>query len=422
VNDTTEVAKQLICALLTYPDTIPEVAGVIGEKKVMRHNYQVVYSKIIDLWDKKEHVDSFTVAAGLDKKLYDFVLDISLLNVSPGSAGTYAKILVENYLRNAIATYGTEVVYMAKNSETDTFELLEACESKIFKISSSIMRKNFATPKDIAESTFLYIQDRSSGLGTKRIQSGFSGLDRILGGFNETDFLLLAARPSVGKTALAIDIADNIVRDGFPVGVFSLEMSAKQLVMRTISKHTGISAHRMNLGIITDNELNEISYFLQQYQKLPVFIDDTGGIHINELKAKARRLKAEANIGLLVVDYLQLITVSKKDSGTREQEVGTISRALKALAKELNIPILCLSQLSRAIESRDDKTPRLSDLRESGSLEQDSDIVVFIHSEGAQDGERKILVAKHRNGPLGEVTLNFESSYSRFKEKTVEVF
>lgn len=414
-NDTTEVSRQLISALLNYPDTIPEVIGIIGEKRVLKHQYQIIYAKIVDLWEKREHVDSFTVGSGLDQKLYDAVVDISLINVSPHSAGTYAKVLVEAYIRSTIGEYGKELTYLAKSPDNDTFELLETAESKIFKLSASMMRKNFATPQDVAQSTLSHILNRTSG--ADRPHSGFDTLDEILGGFNDSDLLLLAARPSAGKTALAVDIGDNVARAGYPVGMFSLEMSAQQLVMRMIAKHTQISSHRMNLGIIVDSELRTVEKFLEEYKKLPFYIDDTGGIHINELRAKARKLKFEANISLLIIDYLQLITVSKKDSGTREQEVGSISRALKALSKELNIPILCLSQLSRAIEAREDKTPRLSDLRESGSLEQDADIVIFIHSEGAQDGERKILVAKHRNGPLGETTLEFESSYSRFKEK-----
>jgi replicative DNA helicase len=414
-NDTTEVSRQLISALLNYPETIPDVVGIIGEKKVLKHQFHLIYTKIVDLWEKKDHVDSFTVGSGLDKKLYDLVVDTSLVNVSPHSAGTYARILVEAYIRNSIEAYGKELTFLAKSPENDTFELLESAERNIFKLSASMMRKNFATPVDVAQSTLAHILNRTSG--ADRPHTGFRTLDEILGGFNDSDVILLAARPSVGKTALAVDIGDNVARAGYPVGMFSLEMSAQQLVMRMVAKHTKISSHRMNLGIITDSELRSIEGFLEEYKKLPFFIDDTGGIHINELKAKARKLKFEANIGLLIIDYLQLITVSKKDSGTREQEVGSISRALKALAKELNIPILCLSQLSRAIEARDDKTPRLSDLRESGSLEQDSDIVMFIHSEGAQDGERKIFVAKHRNGPLGETLLDFESSFSRFKEK-----
>lgn len=410
---TTDIQYQLLATLLVYPEHIQEAHEVIGDKRVFRHDLQLIYGKMVELWDKKEHIDSLIILNSVPQKLQPLVNELIGILPSPQSVSAYVRLLVEEFIKKSIGEFGTEIAYRAQKTDADAFELLEMTETRVFKLSSSVARKNFASPESAAKQAMDYIE-KASLTGVSGLKTGIMSFDDLTGGFQDTDLIILAARPSVGKTAFAVDLADYIATTQGAVGFFSLEMSTRQLMTRLIAHHTGINGHKLRLGLLSQKELGLAKEVSLELAKTPIFIEDTGGIHIGELKAKARKIKLEKDIRVLMVDYLQLVTTGKKDS--REQEVSSISRALKSLAKELNIPIICLSQLSRLIEQREEKLPRLSDLRESGAIEQDADIVMFIHSVGAQDDERKILIAKQRNGPTGEITLRFNAGCSKFTE------
>jgi replicative DNA helicase len=325
----------------------------------------------------------------------------------------------------------SNIIDKSFDETTDVFDLLDEAEQELFEVAHSNIVKNYQSAKDLIRLAIARIEEISKKEGLSGVPSGFTELDRITAGWQPSDLIILAARPGMGKTAFVLSMARNMAVDHkTPVAVFSLEMAAVQLITRLISSETGLNSEKLRKGTLDDAEWQQLLTKVKALEEAPLFIDDTPALSVFDLRAKCRRLKAQHNIGLIVVDYLQLMTVggSKSQGGNREQEISMISRSLKSIAKELDVPVVALSQLSRAVESRaGDKRPQLSDLRESGAIEQDADIVCFIYRpeyydiETFRDGEpaegkAELIIAKHRNGSLADVRLRFQGSMARFSD------
>lgn len=397
--------------MIAYPEIIPRIIEIVGGRKVFGYKYQPIYEILTHLWNAKQHIDFIVVQQKtINKEQSELVTDLVPLGSFTGNE-TYATLLVEASIKKSLGDLGSEISYLSKKPEQDAFELLEITEGKIFKVAQSIVRKG-VIPSHQASSMAMDRIRQVANYGFLGVPTGIKELDEILGGMQNQDLIILAGRPSTGKTALGLDILLHAAHSGFPGVVFTAEMSAIQLSMRAISHESGINFHKFITGRLTTEEMEIVSEYAVRTGKLPIFYEDSGGISVSEIRAKCRRLKHEHNIALVVVDYLQLISSQKRD--TREQEVAQVSRTLKAVAKELDVPVLCLSQLSRLIEQRTDKRPILSDLRESGAIEQDADVVLFVHSPSNELDSRDIIVAKQRNGPLGEFTLYFDKATSKF--------
>lgn len=400
-----DLQQVLLATLILSPEEISKVIEIIAGRRVFSHKYQPLYDTLVQMWEKREHIDAVTLSERLTtKELKQSVSDAIPLAQSPHSVETYTKLLVEAHLKKSIAEIGGELSYLARQPEQDAFSLLEIAETKVFKLSNGFVRKNFVSAREAAKEAMDRINRAAAG-ELVGLSTGIPPLDQIVGGLANQELTILAGRPSVGKTALAIKIATMATKRGFGVGFFSLEMSTPMLVTRVLSEETGIDSFRINYGKVNDIELGYIEKAAGAIAKLPLFFEDNGGITVGEIRAKSRKLKMEHDISLIVVDYLQLITAHKRD--TRDQEVAGITRALKGIAKELDLPVICLAQLNRMVESRADKKPILSDLRESGAIEQDADMVWFVYAPSNEVAFRDILVAKHRNGPIGETRVGF---------------
>ena len=410
-----ELEARLIGGLLADPEKIPQIIEIIGDKRLFWAPHQKIYDCMVNLVNRKSEVNSIIVSSDLPDDASREALINCLGYDDWNSTPAYARILVESHIRKSLYDFGKEASFRAGKSsnQEDAFELIDWAESRLFKIANSITRKNFVSSEVAVDDTIRYIISaaHSDYCG---ITTGFPSVDSLLGGIQSTDLAILAGRPSTGKSAFALEIALHEAALGTPVGFFTLEMSIPQLISRAISKATRIPAHRISLGRVSNEELVQIQNTKKTLSGLPIYWEDCPALSVSELRAKARRLKHERDIGLFIVDYLQLISGNRKD--TREQEISSISRTLKGLAKELSTPVLCLSQLSRASEIRVDKKPVLSDLRDSGAIEQDADIVIFVHSSSLLDDWRDILISKHRNGPLGERRLRYIPEYTEFRE------
>ena len=384
--------------------------------------------------EKSVSIDSLTVANLLDEqKKLDFVGGASflatLVNTVPSAAHIlhYASIVRRKGTLRRLIQSANEINNLAYREDTDIETILDQAEQKLFGVSQKYLKQNFIPLTQVLHETFDRLDELHRNKGQLRgISTGYVDLDNLLGGMQKSDLVILAARPSMGKTSLALDIARHVAVNGkLPVGIFSLEMSKDQLVDRLLSSEADVNLWKLRTGNLSDQGENSdfvrIGEAMGRLSEAPIYIDDAAGSNIMEIRTKARRLQAENPLGLIVIDYLQLMTGHNTEN--RVQEVSEISRALKSLARELNIPILALSQLNRAVESRPDKRPMLADLRESGSIEQDADVVMFIYREdmynrgqqSARPNIAKILIAKHRNGPTGHVDLYFDSEKTSFR-------
>lgn len=341
----------------------------------------------------------------------------------------YARIVQEHALKRQLIQASSEILARCYDHSTDALDEIDKAETEIFRIAEQRLRKSYVGMGKLAKDTFATIAsmvngDNSDLLGTS---TGFVKLDDMLGGFRKSDLVIIAARPSMGKTALALSIARNIAMDSnVGIAFFSIEMAAEQLSMRLLSAEARINAHKLITGNISQNDLPALAQKMDKLAKAPIFIDDSASLTVMELRAKCRRLKAEQNIGVVMVDYLQLMSAPTAKNESREREISSISRALKQIAKELNIPVIALSQLNRGVEARADKRPMLSDLRESGSIEQDADVVMFVHrpehyeimnyDDGTPTaGTAELIIGKQRNGPVGAVRVAYLKEYARFE-------
>ena len=427
-----EAEQSVLGALLIDRDAVIEVADFLRPQDFYRQAHGTIYEAIVELYERREPVDIVTVSEALERKE---ALDqvggaaylTSLINLTPTAVNAvyYAKIVERKaVLRNLIGAAG-KIAGIGYDDQADVGEAIDRAEQELFAVSEKRVQSGFAPLKTLLHSAY----DRLDYLHQHRgeisgIRTGFKDLDTLTSGFQKSDLILIAARPSVGKTSLGLNIAEQAaVNEGKTVGVFSLEMSKEQLVLRLLSSVANIDSQRLHNGFLEEMDFTRLAPAMNSLAEAPIFIDDTPSISTMELRTKARRLQAESGLDMIVVDYLQLMqsSLTLKESN-RVQEVGEISRGLKALARELQIPVVALSQLSRQPEMRQEREPRLSDLRESGELEQSADLVIFLWREKERGGEDedpegeviKLRLAKHRNGPTGDTSLYFRKRQTRF--------
>ena len=428
-----EAEKSLLGCLMLDKNAIIKVVDFISTKDFYKQNHQQIYKACQELFEKGEPIDFLSLANRLkEKNLLDEIGGNSyltdLINSIPTASNVfnYAKIIQRKRILRELIEAGGEVTAMGYNETEDPEMLVDQAEKRIFSIAQKGLNQNFIAVKETLEEAFERIDKLSKHQGGMRgLPTGFTDLDNILAGLQKSDLIILAARPSLGKSALAVNMATNIaISQKVPVGIFSLEMSKDQLVDRLIADLAGIDLWRLRTGKLSaegdDNDFARIQKALGILSEAPIYIDDAATSNILQMRAMARRLQAEKGLGLIIVDYLQLME-PRNTQAAIVQQMTEISRSLKSLARELNIPVLAISQLSRAVEQRSPQIPRLSDLRETGAIEQDADVVLFIYREDRyrQDTERKniadIIIAKHRNGPVGKIELYFDESRVAFK-------
>ncbi len=426
-----EAEKSVLGALMLDSNAMSVVVDIIKSDDFYDHKHSIIHDAMLDLYEKQEPIDVLSVSSRLKEKKSlkqaggsTYLADLVNTVASTSNVKHYAEIVRKKKILRDLIESSSHISHMGYNEEDDIEEVLDEAEKKIFSIARYSVKQKFQTVKSaLAEAWERIDRLHKSGDEMRGISTGFSGLDNILAGFQKSDLIILAARPSMGKTALALDIARNVAKKGKAVGIFSLEMSSQQLVDRLLVAEAKVDSWKLRTGRLSrDEDFAKISMALDTLSQSPIFIDDEPSKNIMQMRAMARRLQSEhaeqGGLGLLIVDYLQLIMPRQRIENI-VQQMTEISRALKALAKELDVPVLALSQLSRAVESRHDKRPKLHDLRDSGSIEQDADVVMFIYREDRYKNpdenrdvnialsEAEILIEKHRNGPIGKVKLHF---------------
>ncbi len=420
----------MLGALLIDPDAIIRVATLLRPEEFYREKHGWIYDTVLALHERREPIDFLTVCDELDRReqldeVGGAAFITSLINAVPTHihAEHYARIVQRTATRRRLIEAAGQIAVLAYQEADDVDEVVDRAEQILFGVSERRLSRELVPIKQVLSDYYDRIEHLTRHQGELiGIPTGFGDIDKLLGGLQRSDMIILAARPSVGKTSLALSFAHNAAKKFRQrVAFFSLEMSNEQVVQRLMSAETGIDSQRLRRGEIAEGEWGKFMKATSDLSEMLFFIDDTPGISALELRTKARRLHAEVGLDLVAVDYLQLMRGDYR-SENRVQEVSGISRALKALARELEVPVLALSQLSRGVESRTDKRPILSDLRESGSLEQDADVVMFIYRDELynENTERKniadIIVAKHRNGPTGTVSLYFQKELAQFRE------
>jgi len=429
-----DAEKSTIGSLLVDKDSIVKVSDFLRAEDFYHDAHRMVYQAIMDLYDKRTPIDLVTLTNLLeDRKELSLVGGASYIALLANEVPTathifqYATIVKEKAILRKLILAGDTIKGLGYKENEEIEALIDTAEKSLFSVSQTFMADRFVHIKDVLNVTYEKISDLHDPEAKEKyrgIPTGFKSMDNILSGFQPSDLVILAARPSMGKTALALNIGQNVAKKGYSVGLISLEMSKEQLVERMFCSLLAVDSWKMRTGKLTDDDFSKIGSVMDEMNSMKIFIDDSIGNSIAELKAKARRLKMESGLDFLVIDYLQLM--SSGSSGfqqqNRVQEISEISRSLKALARDLSIPILALSQLSRAVELRPSKIPQLSDLRESGAIEQDADVVMMMYREDyyEEDTDRKgitdLYVRKHRNGPIGHVELAFKKEQMRFMD------
>ncbi len=429
-----EAEESVLGALMIDKDAIIKVADILHPHDFYNRSHQIVYSAITSLYEKSEPIDILSLSNKLRESnelesIGGTTMLASLVNNVPTSSHVvhYAKIVQQKKVLRELLAASYDIAQLGWQENQDIEQVLDAAERRIFSITEKSLKQDFFPIKLALEDAFERIDRLHKGDGALRgIATGFADLDNYLGGLQKSDLVVLAARPSLGKTSLALDIARHVaVKEKAPVGIFSLEMSKEQLVDRLLSSQASVDLWRLRTGRLSmdgeDSDLIRIQEAMGILAEAPIFIDDAAASSVMQVRTMARRLQAEHGLGLLIIDYLQLMEGRNSNSENRVQEISEISRSLKNLARELNVPVLALSQLSRAVESRSPQIPKLSDLRESGSIEQDADVVLFIYREDREkpNTEKKniaeIHIAKHRNGPVGRTELYFNQNEASFK-------
>ncbi len=423
-----DAEKSLLGSLLLDKDAVIKVADIVKPEDFYEDRHGLIFSAMLALYEKMRPIDVVTVTDILrDRKQLDTIGGASYLATLagglPSSANVvrYAEIVSsKSTLRNLIAA-GADISTFGRAEDKEIDLLLDEAEKRLFAVARKYLRGGFVSVREVLDEAFERIDKLHENRGqTRGVPSGFKLIDNILSGFQKSDLIVVAARPSIGKTSLALNFALNAATDGYSVGMFHLEMSKDQVVDRLISAQSGIDSWRLRTGNLREDDFGRLSDAMSKLSEMSIYIDDSPGANVMEMRTKARRLQAEKKLDLLIVDYLQLME-SRKSSDNRVQEISEISRSLKGLARELNIPVIAVSQLSRAVELRPRKIPQLSDLRESGAIEQDADVVMFIYREDYynKDTERQniadIIIAKHRNGPTGQVELYFKPETMTFR-------
>jgi replicative DNA helicase len=427
-----EAERSVLGALMLDKDAIIKVANLIRLGDFYKDDHNLIYETMLELYEKREPIDVLSLSNRLEEKGQ---LDkiggssslTSLVNSVPSSSNVahYAKVIQKKSTLRKLIHVASEILELGYKESEDAEKILDEAEQKLFAVSQKYLKQDFIPIKSILEAAFNRIDELHKGDHKLRgTPSGYPDLDSILAGFQKSDLVIVAARPSIGKTTLALDFARQIaINEKIPVGIFSLEMSSDQLIDRMLAAQSGVDLWRLRTGRLKtgegDDDFQRIGEAMGILSEAPIFIDDAGSANVMEIRTMARRLQSEQNVGVIIVDYLQLM--EGRGSDNRVNEISEISRALKQLARELNIPVIALSQLSRAVESRSPQIPKLSDLRESGSIEQDADVVMFLYREDREKPDTpnknivEVHIAKHRNGPVGKMSLYFNENSTTFK-------
>jgi len=432
-----DLEEVVLGAMMIDKKGVDEIIDILKPDVFYREAHQYIFESIFQLFENSEPIDLLTVSNQLkkDQKLEKAGGDFYLIQLTQKVASSahiefHARIILQKYIQRSLIKISNQIIEESYDESADVFDLLDMAESKLYEVTQGNIKRSSETAQSLVIQAKKKIQEISNKEGLSGTPSGFDKLDKLTSGWQPSDLIIIAARPGMGKTALTLSMARNIaVGQNIPVAFFSLEMASVQLITRLISSETGLSSEKLRTGKLEEHEWEQLNVKVKDLEKAPLFIDDTPSLSIFDLRAKARRLSSQHGIKLIMIDYLQLMTAGGSGkNGNREQEISTISRNLKALAKELNVPVIALSQLSRAVETRGgSKRPLLSDLRESGAIEQDADIVSFIYrpeyykidewddeERSPTQGQGEFIVAKHRNGGLESIRLKFIGHLGKF--------
>lgn len=434
------VEAAILGAVMLDKNAMSEILDVLNPSMFYLPAHVKIFEAMLSIFNKTQPIDLLTVHEEL-KKSGDievvggpaYLAELTSTVGSSQNIEMHARIIAQKHIQRELIRVSNEIIKDSFEDTKDVFDLLDMAEKELFSITDNNLRRSYSSFSVLASEVSRHLEEaRNKPDGLTGVPTGFSELDKLTSGWQKSDFIIIAARPSVGKTAFVISMALSAAKQDFPVAIFSLEMSSLQMAQRIISIEAQISSKSIRDGKMNDDEMKRLHYTLQKDGDLKLFIDDTPQLNIFELRAKCRRLKMQHNISMIVIDYLQLMSAGgdSKMKGTRDLEVGAISRALKSIAKELDVPVIALSQLNRSVETRTgEKRPQLSDLRESGSIEQDADIVAFIYRpdmHNLKDGnpiqgpivEAELMVSKHRNGALGNIKMDFVKEYAQYVEAT----
>ncbi|HMM62172.1 MAG TPA: replicative DNA helicase [Candidatus Saccharibacteria bacterium] len=424
-----DAEKSLLGAVLIDEETLADISEHVTSKDFYEKRHAIIYDGMMRLYEKHKPVDLLTLTDELKRKKDLDIIGGSaylteLTNYVPTAAHAeaYAELVAQKAVRRRLIKASGDISELGYNEETTTEELLEKAEAELFSVSDQSLKQDLVSIESILTESFDRMEELHRNKGSLRgVRTGYRDLDNMTAGLQRSDLIVLAARPSMGKTTLVTNLAYNIATVAKqPVLFFSLEMSKEQLVDRMLADASGVDAWNIRTGNLSDDDFSKLSEAMGEMAEAPIFIDDTPGLSVLEMRTKARRAAHEQPLGLIIVDYLQLMQGGGRGDGNRVQEVSEISRGLKLIARELNVPVIALSQLSRSVESRSPQIPQLSDLRESGSIEQDADIVMFIYREAYYNPETErenitdLIIAKHRNGPTGKIELYFHPERLRF--------
>ena len=425
-----DAEMSLLGAVLIDDEVIADASELVHAKDFYDKRHQAIFAAMIRLYERHKPVDLLTLTEELKKKddleaVGGSAYLTELTNYVPTAAhaASYAEIVSQKAIRRRLIKASSDIGEMSFDEETPTQELLEKAEAELFSVSDQSLKQDLVSIENILTESFDRIEELHRNKGQLRgIRTGYRDLDTMTAGLQRSDLIILAARPAMGKTTLVTNLAYNVATIGkLPVLFFSLEMSKEQLIDRMLADASGVDSWNIRTGNLSDEDFSKISEAMGEMAEAPIFIDDTPGLSVLEMRTKARRAAHDQPLGLIIVDYLQLMQSNGNHNGNRVQEVSEISRGLKLIARELNVPLIALSQLSRTVETRTPPVPQLSDLRESGSIEQDADIVSFIYRPGYYEPDNPevqnitdLIIAKHRNGPVGKVQLYFHPERLRF--------
>jgi replicative DNA helicase len=423
------VAEQSVLGgMLLSKDAIADVVEIIKERDFYRPAHELIYDAILDLYGRGDPADPVTVVAELTKRgdiaraggapyLHTLISSVP----TAANAGYYARIVRDRAILRRLVEAGTKIVQLGYSEEGDVDDAVDSAQAEVYQVTESRMSEDYIQLSELLPAALDEIEAISSGVTKEGVMTGFKDLDALTNGFHAGNMVVLAARPGVGKSTLGLDIARHAsIKNGDTSVIFSLEMSRSEITMRMLSAEARVGLNNIRSGSLSDEEWGRLAKRMGEISEAPLFIDDSANLSLMEIRAKARRLKQRHNLKLIVIDYLQLMTSGKKVEN-RQQEVSEFSRNLKLLAKELNVPIIAISQLNRSPEQRSDKKPMLSDLRESGSIEQDADVVILLHRDEMYDsqsrsGEADLIVAKHRNGQTRTITVAAQLHFARFTD------
>jgi replicative DNA helicase len=420
--------QSVLGGMLLSKDAIADVVEIIRERDFYRPAHELIYDAIIDLYGRGEPADPVTVAAELTKRgdiaraggapyLHTLISSVP----TAANASYYAKIVREHAIMRRLVEAGTKIVQIGYTPESDVDEAVDQAQAAVYEVTERRANEDYIKLSDLLPEALDEIERISQGVEGEGVFTGFRDLDALTNGFHPGNMIVLAARPAVGKSTLGLDIVRNAaIHNGDCAAIFSLEMSRSEITMRMLSAEARVGLHNIRSGSLSDEDWQRLARRMGEISQAPLFIDDSPNLSLMEIRAKARRLKQRHDLKIIVIDYLQLMTSGKRVEN-RQQEVSEFSRNLKLLAKELNVPVVAISQLNRSPEQRSDKRPMLSDLRESGSIEQDADVVILLHRDDLYDnnsrsGEADLIVAKHRNGPTRTITVSAQLHFSRFTD------